>query len=95
MYLVRKLERFHCGEQKLRSSPRPFPYLNHVNYNLNETSMRLTPKKFLVLCPNYGGDECLRFSIRNQERKKVTQYNHCVENSKKVQQRAKKKRSNT
>jgi hypothetical protein len=44
--ITRSLVRF--DEQKLRSHPRTFAFFNHGNYNLKETSIRLTPKTVLI-----------------------------------------------
>jgi hypothetical protein len=91
-YLCRKFDEFDSDEQKLRNYPRARPFLNHLNYSLEETSIRLNPKTLLIFCPNYGGDGCLHFSIRIRDTGKETPCDHCARIVLNIQRKARRKR---
>ena len=93
LYLQRKFKEFGCDGQKLRSHPGAGPFLNHLYYSLNERSIRLYPKTFLILCPGYMEDGCLKFSTRKSDTGKPTPCDHCVEQRKIERRRVKRKHS--
>jgi hypothetical protein len=94
-YLCGKFEKFGADKERLRSHSQTWACLNHLNYTLNARSIRLLPKRVLCLCPHYGGEGCLRFSIKKYETKQDTLCTHCMKEVTKHRQKARQKRINT
>jgi hypothetical protein len=93
-YLGGKFEKFGSDEERLRNHSYTWACLNHLNYTLNERSIRLLPKRYLFLCPYYGKEGCLRFSIKKVGAKNEYLCTHCMKEVKKCQRKARQKRKN-